>query len=173
MATELKIKYYASSALTFTSLGALAASATWVAGAESTAVDNSSNLYDDYLISGNFKTGAANAKVGRLEIWIMSMLDDTNWPDVFDGTDSVETCTSVDTKQNGGRLLGTVLASAATNDAVYPFAPTSVAALFGGVCPRKFSVFVTHDIQTSTNALAAASATVNIMSITPVTWTQA
>ena len=170
---ESKIKYYASAALTFTSLGSLVMSATWVGGAESGAVDNSTNLYDDYLLSGNFKAGAANAKSGRIEVWVMSMLDDTNWPDVFDGTDSAETVTAVDMKNSGGRLAGIVNASVATNDAIYPFAPVSVAALFGGVCPRKFSVFVTHDIETSTNALAAASATVNIMSVTPVTYTSA
>lgn len=172
MTTEIKVKYYASSALTFTSLGSLAASATWVAGAESGAVDNSSNLYDDYLLSANFKVGAANGKVGRFEVWVIPMLDDTNWPGVFDGTDSTET-TTADEKYGCGKLAGAVTVSVTTADLIYPMAPVSVAQLFGGVCPRKFSVFVTHDAQTSTNAIAAASSTVNIVSITPVTWTQA
>lgn len=171
---EIKIKYYTAVELTYTSLGALAASSTWVAGAESTAVDNSSNLYDDYLLAGNFKTGAANAKIGRLEIWVFAQLEDTLWPDVLDGTDSAETFSSVDAKNSGGKVAGVVNASVATNDAVYPFGPVSVAQLFGGVCPRKFVVFVTHDIQTSTNALAAAAAgppQVNKMFVTPITYT--
>jgi len=170
---DVKISYASSSALTFTSLGSLAASATWVAGAESGVVDNSSNLYPDYLLAGIFKTGAANAKIGRLEVWVMAQLEDSTYPDVFDGTDSAETATSADTKAGGGRLAAVILASAATNDAVYPMAPVSVASLFGGVCPRKFTVFVTHDIQTSTNALAAASGSVNVMWITPIKYTVA
>lgn len=171
-----KVAYGASSLLTFTSLSALAASATWVAGAESSVVDNSSALNIDYLLAGNFKTGAANAKIGKLEVWVVSLLDDTNYPDVFDGTDSAETWSSVDAKNSGAKLAAVINASVATNDAVYPMAPVSVAALFGGICPRKFCVFVTHDLQTSTNALAAAAdgpPVVNKMWITPVTFTTA
>lgn len=173
---ETKVKYYTAVELTFTSLGSLAASATWVAGAESAAVDNSTNLYDDYLLAGNFKRGAANAQIGTLEVWVAAQLEDTLWPDVLDGTDSTETWSSVDAKYAGARLAGTIYGSVATNDAVYPFAPVSVASLFGGVCPRKFVVFVTHNLQTSTNALAAAASgppQVNKMFVTPVTYTSA
>lgn len=175
MAT-VKIAYAAAVELAFAALGALAASATWVAGAESGVVDNSANLYDDFLLAGNFKTGAANAKIGRLEVWVVAQLEDTLWPDALDGTDSAESWSSVDAKIAGAKLAAVIIASAATNDAVYPMAPVSVAQLFGGVCPRKFVVFVTHDIQTAANALAAAAAgppQVNKMFVTPVTYTVA
>jgi hypothetical protein len=44
---SIKVAYGTTANLTFTSLNSLAASASWLAGAESTAVDNTSNLFTD------------------------------------------------------------------------------------------------------------------------------
>jgi hypothetical protein len=173
MTTELKVKYYASSALTFTTLGSLAADQSLLAGACSLAVDNTTNLYDDYELSGNFKTGAsaANTVACSLEVWIIPMLDDTNWPDVFLGTDAAKTCTSLITKYGSGFPAGSVqVGASAANNLVLPFKPVSVLAICGYI-PAKFSVFVTHNLQTTTAALAAASSTVNICSIKGLTYT--
>jgi hypothetical protein len=41
---------------------------------------------------------------------------------------------------------------ATTTDRVYPFHCGSVASLFGGACPRKFVVFVTHNTGAALNA---------------------
>ena len=65
MAGDIKTKYPASSAdttaLTIT-LASLATSSTLVAGRESTAVDNSSNVDEDHLVSGQITVG--NGSIG-------------------------------------------------------------------------------------------------------------
>lgn len=161
---DRKLAYAASSALTFTSLNSLAASSTWVAGAESTAVDNSSNLYLDYLLTGKITAGAANTQAGIIEVWVIPENDDSTWPDVFDGTDSAETVTSRNVLAGCGRLAK-VISTDATNSRVYTMHPVSVASLFGGTCPRKFVVFVTHTVHTTTTAIAASGNTFTVKGV--------
>ena len=152
MAT-VKIGYIADTQLTIT-LASLATSATLVAGRESTAVDNTSNLYLDYLLSGKITTGTTPTTLKQIEVWVASPINDTpTWPDVLDGTDSVETLTSLDIKNSGLRLAA-VMNTDATSDRTYYFSQVSVASLFGGVCPAKFVVFVTHNTAVILNATA-------------------
>ena len=175
MATE-KISYLTAVELTYTSLGSLAASAGLTGGAESSAVDNSSNLYMDYLLAGNFKTAATNGLIGYIEVWVIGQLEDTLWPDVFDGTDSAETVTNRDTLIGFGKQAGVIYAPNATASQIYAFGPVSVAQLFGGICPRKFVVFVTHSVQTGANTWVAAAAgppQINKMFVTPIAFTSA
>jgi hypothetical protein len=130
----------------------------------------------DYLLSGNFKTAASLGLIGYIEVWVIGQLEDTLWPDVFDGSDSAKTVTNRDTLFGFGRLAGSIYAPNSTASQIYAFGPVSVAQLFGGICPRKFVVFVTHNVQTSTNVLASAAAgppQVNKMFVTPITFTSA
>jgi hypothetical protein len=148
---DRKIFYAASADVTIT-LAALAASSTLVAGRESATVDNSLNLYLDYLLSGKVTTGTAPT-AGIIEVWVVAELDDTTWPDVFDGTESAETVTTRDILTSCARLAASMTTDATANR-TYPFAKISVASLFGGVCPRKFVVFVTHSTVAALNATA-------------------
>jgi hypothetical protein len=159
-----KIAYASSANLTFTSLASLAASSTWVGGAESAAVDNTTNLYVDYLLSGAFTAGASNTQVGTILVYVIGMRDDSTWPDVFDGTDSAETVTSANVLANFGKLAASMAADSSANR-IYDFGPVSVASLFGGTMPHKFVVFVTHNIQTSTNTWAATGNQVTIKGV--------
>lgn len=161
---SIKIEYGSSSDLTFTSLNSLAASSSLLAGAESGAVDNTSNKYTDYLLAGYIKAGSANSQVGVIEVHVVGMVNDSEWPDVFDGTDSTETITSAEIKAAICKPAA-YISTTATNDRIYPFGPVSVAALFGGAMPKKFVVFVTQTAQTSTNALASSG---HKLSVTPV-----
>lgn len=138
-----KIEYGSSSAVTIT-LGSLAQSSTLTAGRESTAIDNTSNKYLDYLLAGKIRTGGTATASTRIQICVVAMMDDSTWPDVFDGTDSAETITNINMKNCIARIAAdiTIAATTATD---YPFGPCSVAALFGGVMPKKFVVFVTHN----------------------------
>jgi hypothetical protein len=138
-----KIAYAASVDLTLT-LASLGSSSTLVAGRESTAVDNSTNKYLDYLLAGLITTGTSPTDKKSIEVWVVPMLNDTDYPDVFDGTDSAETVTSRDILFAHGRLAACIVTDANSNRGYY-FGPVSVAALFGGRCPRKFVVFVVHD----------------------------
>lgn len=166
---SIKIEYGTTANLTFTSLASLAASSTHLSGAESGAVDNTSNKYVDYLLSGKITAGAANTQVGRIDVNVIGLLDDSTFPDVFDGTDSAETVTSDGIKKGICKLAASIVTEA-VNDRIYYFGPVSVAALFGGVLPRKFSVFITQTAHTSTNALAASGQQVTV---TPIYYTSA
>lgn len=143
---DVKIAYGASVDLDVTNLHDLASSATWVAGWESPTIDNTANLYEDYLISGIIATLHDPAStVGEVRIYLVPMIADDVWPDVFDGTQSVETWTNTGMRDASAKLA-TVIFNAVTADLLYPFGPFSVAALFGGICPPKFCIFITHSM---------------------------
>lgn len=160
----MSTNYAASSALTI-SLASLAASATFVAGRESTAVDNSSNKYDDYLLAGVIKAGTSPT-AGEVRVYVAGMLNDTVWPDVLTGSDSAKTITSATILDALGKLCARMV-NDTTTGRVYPFGPISVAALFGGVVPRKFEVFIAHSMVAALDATGGN----HVISITPVTLT--
>jgi hypothetical protein len=148
---DLKLKYASPAAITIT-LASLATSATKVAGRESTAIDNGTNLYVDALVSGKITTGTSPTADKTIEIWAYAAHDETpTYPDVFDGTDSDETVTSTYVKAGALRLLATLVV-ANTSDVTYWLAPTSVAQAFGGILPRRWGLFVTHDTGVNLNA---------------------
>lgn len=162
MATgDIKLKYVASSALTFTAVNSLASSATFVAGAESTAVDNSSNLYIDYLLTGHITAGTTPTASKEIRVYVIGIENDTTWPDVLDGTDSAETITNTAILDSIGKLAA-VMVPSTVSAVVYNFGPISIASLFGGVVPLKFVVYVAH------STVAAFPASGHLFSITPV-----
>jgi hypothetical protein len=158
---DRKLAYAAEAALTVTNLHALAASATWVAGWESAVIDNTSNKYLDYIVSGLFKTAAANNQVGTVFVYVVPMISESVYPDVFDGTESAETISLTNVRDSICKL-GAVIAVTASASLSYPFAFT-VASLFGGICPPKFVLFVTGNATTTTTAQFAADT--NIVTI--------
>lgn len=150
-AGDVKKVYGSKETLTIT-LASLATSATRVAGREATALDNGTNKYLDFLISGKITTGTSPTASKQIDIWVIAAMDDTpTWPDVFDGTDSDETATSVGVLSACG-VLAVSISTDNTSDRTYPFAPFSVAALFGGSCPQDFTIFVAHDTGVNLNS---------------------
>ena len=150
---DQKLVYGSSAALTIT-LASLATDANLLTGRESTAVDNSANLYLDELIAGKITTGTTPTTAKTIEVWAFGALDDTpTYPDVFDGTDSAETVTSDEIK---GAILRpiAILPVLGTSDQAYPFGPVSLASRFGGIVPVHWGIFVTHDTAVNLNATA-------------------
>jgi hypothetical protein len=148
---DIKIAYGASADLTIT-LASLATSSTLVAGRESTAIDNSSNLYLDDLIEGEVMTGTSPTAARSIRVYAYGSITDTpNYPDVFDGTDSDETVTSADIRDSVLPLLA-VMATANTSNVAYPFAATSMAMAYGGVLPRNYGVWVSHETGVNLNS---------------------
>lgn len=150
-AGDIKIAYAASSNLTVTNLHGIASSATHVSGWESAVIDNTSNLYLDYLVTGKFTVESAGLSAGEIRMWVSPILDDTpTYMGGFDGTESTETTPLDDAN---GTMAGAALAAVITTDTtasqVYYMKPFSVAALFGGVCPAKFVLFVTQSTGTT------------------------
>lgn len=147
---DIKLAYGAASDATIT-LASLGSDTNLLAGRESSEIVNTSTLALDYLVSGKITAGTSPTASRSIEVWAVGSWDGTNWPDVFDGTDSAETITSADIKASVCRLLA-AMATANTSDRTYHFGPVSVAAAFGGVVPPKFVVFVTHSTGVNLNS---------------------
>jgi hypothetical protein len=149
---DLKLSYPAASDLTIT-LASLGSDTNLLTGRESATIDNSTNLYLDYLISGKITAGTSPTASRSIEVWAVGSWDGTNWPDVFDGTESAETITSADIKASVCRFVA-AMATANTSDRTYHFGPVSLAAAFGGTLPPKFVLFVTHSTGVNLNSTA-------------------
>lgn len=145
-AGDVKLAYGTSTDLTVTNLHGLPESATWIAGWESGTIDNTSNLYEDFLISGKIQVhdDAAPTAGEQIRVYIVAMVSDDAWPDLMDGTESTDAFASAEQMAPVAQLAA-IISVAATQNLIYSFGPFSVAALFGGICPPKFVVFITHN----------------------------
>lgn len=159
---DVKIAYGSSSALTIT-LASLSSDSSLLAGRESDAVDNTSNKYLDYLLAGKITTGTTPTTAKKIEVWVVGLMEDSTYPDVFDGGDSNESPTSRDILASCARCVA-VMATDSTSNRTYYFGPVSVANAFGGALPKKFSVFVVHDTATAINSTGGNHA----IHVTPV-----
>jgi hypothetical protein len=149
---DFKIVYAANQVMTIT-LASLATDANLLTGREGTAIDNTTTLYDDFLLDGKITVGTTPTTAKEIRIYVVGLFGDASWPDVFDGTDSAETVSQVGVRDSACKLAA-VMATVATSDQGYPFGPISVAALFGGTLPKKFAVFVTHNTAVNLHATA-------------------
>lgn len=137
---------YSSNTTITMDLASLATSSTFVAGRESTQIDNTSNKYIDCLVSGFVSVGTtptANTTIA-IYVWGADTSLATTPLDVLDGTDSAETLTNTGIL-NALRLGASVAVPAATSDVQYIVLPFSVATLFGGVMPKYWGLFVSHN----------------------------
>lgn len=151
---DVKIAYAASAAVTIT-LASLAASSTLLSGRESTALDNGTNKYLDKLAAGNYKSAASNNQAGSIYTTIVAARDDSpSWPDSFDGTDSTEAVSKSGIFNSICKMLSAIGADNTASQTWY-WGICSVAQLFGGSLPDQYVYFITHNIQTSTNAWSA------------------
>ncbi len=146
----INISYAAASNVTMT-LASLATDTNLLAGQESAAVDNSSNLYLDLILSGKITTGTSPTDVKEIRLYVVAELDDSNWPDVFSSTDAAKTVTTSGVRDALCKLAVVMATNSSSNVTSY-FSGISVAALFGGTLPRKFVVFVTHNTGVNLNA---------------------
>lgn len=143
-----------SSATTITiSPASTASSSTWVAGRESTEVDNTTNKYDDALVQGKITVGTSPtaSTLILVYVWGSDTSAGTTAIDVIDGTDSAETLTSAGVRDGFMRLGASISVDATTSDRGYPFGPFSVADLFGQM-PKYWGLFVTHNTGVNLNA---------------------
>lgn len=149
---DVKIKYPATSTVDLTiTLAGLASNAVGVflAGRESTAVDNTTNLDVDHLLSGVIQVNSSAPTVSRsINIYAYAPISVASgtptYPDVLDGTDSDETMTSANVMNSALRFVASITIDA-TASRSYTFAPVSIASVFGGVLPKFWGVFVAHD----------------------------
>jgi hypothetical protein len=137
---------YSSNTTITLDLANLASSSTFVAGRESSQIDNTSNKYIDAIVSGKISVGTtpnANSEI-LVYAWGANTTLATTALDVLDGTDSAETLTNTGILSNL-RLLTSLAVLATTSDIAYLLLPTSVGALFGGVLPKFWGLYVAHN----------------------------
>lgn len=150
--SDVKVKYPNASSVDLTiTLAGLAtnASGVFLAGRESTAVDNTTNLDVDHLLSGIIQVSSTAPTVSRsINIYAYAPISVASgtptYPDVLDGTNSDETMTSANVMNSALRFVASITIDA-TASRSYTFAPVSIASIFGGVLPKFWGVFVAHD----------------------------
>lgn len=147
---DVKLVYGTAADATIT-LASLATSSTLLVGRESTAIDNSSLLAMDYLVSGKITVGTTPTTGKSIQVWCVASWDGTTYPAGFAGTDAAGPTLIAENKNSALALIASI-ATVATSDVTYHFSCKSIASLFGGVCPKKFSFFVTHDTAVNLNS---------------------
>lgn len=159
MAGDILNQYIASSNLTVTNLHSLAASSSFTSGWTSGTIDNSTNEYDECHLSAQFTKAASNNQAGEIRIYVYTMLDDSNWPNLFSsGTEGTEgTCTLHDVEQLSGMVLVWSTDTDSSASDVHAMPKTGLKQFFGGELPPKFAIYITGNAATSTNAQLAAS----------------
>ena len=150
--SDFKMAYAASVSLTMT-LASLASDATnLLAGRQSTLVDNTSNLYLDYLLAGKITTGTSPTVSRVIEVWAWGWLSDAPlYPDTLGASDANVTLTTRDGLFQFARRAA-VLVVTATSNVSYYFGPVSVRSLFGGTCPSKWGIWVVQNTAVALNA---------------------
>ena len=105
---------------------------------QSTAVDNTTNLFLDVLVQAKVKTGASGTTAnGYIAVYVYGTADGgTDYTDGATGTDGSFSATN---PQNI-KLIGIV--NAIANATTYVGGPFSVAAAFGGVLPDHWGVII-------------------------------
>jgi hypothetical protein len=150
------VSYSSNTAITF-DVSSLGTSSTFVAGRESSEIDNTTNKYMDAVVTCDGITGHASTAptVGQyigLWVWGADTSLGTTAIDVLDGTDSAETLGHVSVL-NSLRFAAGPAVTVATAGLKYYIMPFSVASLFGGVMPKFWGLYLAHN---HTGALAAS-----------------
>jgi hypothetical protein len=154
--SDLKIKYPATDTVAITCDISSLASSTAGAGRASTAVNNTSNLDLDHLVSGKIRLGStptANKVVSVYAYAPVKIASGTpTYPDSITGADAAKTMTTVNVMSGALRLLWTGLSDNSTGlDMFMP--PTSIAQAFGHL-PPYWGIFVTHETVAALDATA-------------------
>lgn len=146
------LKKYGSKTTLTAAVASLASDTNLLAGIESSIIDNSTDGFDDILISGKITTGTSPTTAKQIEVWAVAW-DGANWPDVFDGTTSAETITSSDIKNAICKPVA-ILGTNNTSDRTYHFSGVSLREAFRGDLPSKVVLFVVHNTGVNLNATA-------------------
>jgi len=150
-------------------LSALAASSTFIAGRESSQIDNSSNLYQDAIVFGRFIVGTTPTLpcTFNVYLWGADVSLGTTAINVLDGTDSAESLTNT-TVLNSSLILArspSILVN--TSDLTYDISPFSVAQFFGGNMPKFWGLYCAHNM---TAALKTDSGNTNSFRFLGITY---
>jgi len=133
-------------------INSLASSATWVAGYEWFVIDNTTELAIDYFVDLVIRVGTTPTANTEIRVYLAGSYDGSTYPDVFDGTPSAETVTSVGVRDSFMKLAGIGTVDSNTTDRDYPI-QFNVSSFFPAP-PKKIVVFVVHNTAVALNATA-------------------
>ena len=147
MATQT-INYSANTAITL-DLSSLGTSSTFLAGAESSEIDNTTNKYIDCIVNSKGITAhASTATTAGQMIVLYAWGADTSLAttaiDTLDGTGSAETLAHAGVL-NALRFAAAATVVTTTAGLVYYFQPFAIAPLFGGNMPKFWGLFAAHN----------------------------
>jgi hypothetical protein len=147
-----------STSLTVTNLNSLASSQDGLAGWSSAAIARGTDL--DVSIGVNLVTHASNRQAGKIDIYVIGSLNATpSWPPTVTGTPGTEgTLSFTDTEERDAacRLLASLAVDSSASSVIAGHLG-AIAALFNGVLPPSFALFITTNATTTTTAGIAAS----------------
>lgn len=145
--SDIKTSYPSSSTVAITCDVSSLASSIAAAGRASTAIDNTTNLDLDHLVSGKIKLGTTPTVSKPVSVYAYAPLSiaagTPTYPDSITGTDAAKTMTSLNVANGVLRLLWSGLSDAVTGRELF-MPPTSIAAAFGAM-PPFYGIFVTHE----------------------------
>ena len=117
---------------------------------ESTAIDNSSNKYDDYMLQLSLGIlTATSADEKAIYIWFYGSADGTNFTEPATGADAAIT---IGTNHN---LLGPFTVAVNTGNLQYDVCIPSVATFFGGIIPKKWGIVIDNQANGALNGTEA------------------
>lgn len=151
MPNNILWKYGSTTTIT-AAIASLGSDTNLLAGLESSIVDNTTDGFEDIIISGKATTGTSPTASRQIEVWAVAW-DSNAWPDVFDGTSSAETITSADIKAALCKAVA-IMPTNNTSDRTYSFTGVSAKQVFGGVLPSRFVLFIVHNTGVNLNATA-------------------
>ena len=151
MPNSILWKYGSTTTIT-AAIASLASDTNLLAGLESSIIDNTTDGFEDIILSGKATTGTSPTASRQIEVWAIAW-DSNAWPDVTDGTSSLETLTSADIKASLCKAVA-IMPTNNTSDRTYSFTGVSAKQVFGGVLPSKFVLFIVHNTGVNLNATA-------------------
>lgn len=158
---DIKTKYGSSSKQAITITLASLATTTGTTGRESTAIDNSTNLFLDALVMVTVRLPNSGTIGGKkmCAVYAYGALEASSptYPDTATGSDAAITLTS----PTQLRLIGVI--SCPAINATYKSAPMSVAAAFGGALPPKWGIVVLNMTNVALDSSGNAAEYVGIL----------
>lgn len=155
MATESPLYSGASPTTIVISPASLATSATFVAGRESTQIDNTTTKYQHCFVQGSVMVGTtptANTAI-NVYVWGSFVSLATTALDVLDGTDSAETISSAGVLGTLLKLARTANVDAATSNLAYPFSLFEVATVLElAAVPPFWGIYLAHNTAVNLHA---------------------
>lgn len=156
--TAIKSAYPSTSSVALTcDVSSLASSATFVAGRASGAVDNTTNVDLDHLLSGKIRGGTTPTVSTQINVYayanISSSAGTPTYPDSITGADAAKTMTSTNVMNSALKFVASITVDATTGRD-YFFGPVSMASVFGGSLPKFWGIYVAHATVAALDATA-------------------